>query len=537
MKLTVGKRIVLGFSVVLAITAALGGLAYSRLIAVDVLAKQIAADSLPGIYISGQIEAQAREGFTDVVQHLISADAQQMRQSEADIAAASAAVDELMAKYDKGVHTPQARERFAALKAATTEYRSARTAALQISQENKGEEVEGKLLAELTVLFRKYTTAASALAEFHRDAGEEASTRIVSTVNTAVTVIIIGLGTAILAGTVISFFIIRGTNRILTRLASALGDGSSQVASASSQVSASSQSLAQGASEQAAALEETTSALEEMASMTKRNADTATQARALSLHAHSAAEKGSDAMNRMSEAVNAIEKSATQTAKIIKVIDEIAFQTNLLALNAAVEAARAGEAGKGFAVVAEEVRNLAIRSAEAAKSTAVLIEESVTSARSGVGISAEAAKTLGEITTANSKMNSLIGEIAAASQEQSQGIGQVNVAVGEMDKVTQQNAANAEESAAAAEELSSQAEQLNGVVRELVQLVGGAIQRSQGRSSTARPHLSPSQHRRLASRVSRVTPPHGNSSPASRIPLDQDERADAGDFSEFNSAA
>jgi methyl-accepting chemotaxis protein len=242
-------------------------------------------------------------------------------------------------------------------------------------------------------------------------------------------------------------------------------------------------------SQQEAGLEETSSSLEEMSSMTKRNADNAQQANSLAGEAHKSASGGAEAMGRMSTAIADIQKSSDETAKIIKVIDEIAFQTNLLALNAAVEAARAGEAGKGFAVVAEEVRNLAMRSAEAAKNTSTLIEESVKNSNNGVDIATEVVKVLDEIVGSVSKTTELVGEISAASQEQAQGIDQVNTAVSQMDKVTQQNAANAEESASAAEELSAQAEQMNDAVQELMALVGGTTAqtidtRTEGRTRT-----------------------------------------------------
>ena len=291
----------------------------------------------------------------------------------------------------------------------------------------------------------------------------------------AMTKISITIGLFSVAGLmVVVFMIARAISNPLNRISSMMSEGADQVASASGQVSAASQSLAEGATEQAASLEETSSSLEEMASMTKQNADNAQQANALAVQAKKAADEGSEAMERMNHAINDIQKSSDQTAKIIKVIDEIAFQTNLLALNAAVEAARAGEAGKGFAVVAEEVRNLAMRSAEAAKNTSSLIEESVKNSNNGVEMVDEVAKKLTEITSTIAKVNDLVSEISAASNEQAQGIDQINQAVSQMDKVTQGNAANAEESASASEEMSAQASQMKDMVGELVAVIRGA---------------------------------------------------------------
>jgi len=350
----------------------------------------------------------------------------------------------------------------------------------------------------------------------------QTSSRAATALANASLTIIIGLAVGVAVGIALAILITRGITHSITRISATLDSGSQQTSSAAGQVSSSSQSLAQGASEQAAALEETTSALEEMSAMTRKNAATAQQAANLSHEAQNSAAKGNDAMNKMSTAINDIQQSAAQTAKIIKVIDEIAFQTNLLALNAAVEAARAGEAGKGFAVVAEEVRNLARRSAEAAKSTAAMIEESVTNARNGVTIAVEVGKNLEEITTAATKVNSLVGEIAAASKEQSQGIDQVNTAIAQMDKVTQSNAAAAEESAAAAEELSSQSVQLGEIVKDLAAMVGSVNQghtHAPGTPPTTRvgtPSRKTSNHSAVASAKKAF---------ASMIPLDDQEPA------------
>jgi len=287
-------------------------------------------------------------------------------------------------------------------------------------------------------------------------------------------VLLLCLGAAaIVVGAAVGIWIARSIVTSLKKVIDALYEGAEQTTSAAGQVSAASQSLAQGSSEQAASIEETTSSVEEMASMTRQNAAGANQAKDLAGAARASSDKGAEAMGRMSSAIADIKKSSEDTSKIVKTIDEIAFQTNLLALNAAVEAARAGEAGKSFAVVAEEVRNLAQRSAEAARTTASLIEQSVSSASNGVQIGDEVTEVFGEIAEGSRKVNDLVGEIAAACNEQAQGIEQINVAVGQMDTVTQQNAANAEESASAAEELSSQAEGLNRMVVELRSLTGG----------------------------------------------------------------
>ncbi len=233
-----------------------------------------------------------------------------------------------------------------------------------------------------------------------------------------------------------------------------------QVVTGARQVSDSSQSLSRAATESASSLEEITASMHELTSQTNLNAENATQANQLATQARINAEMGNREMGNMVRAMAEINEAATSISKIIKAIDEIAFQTNLLALNAAVEAARAGKHGKGFTVVAEEVRNLAQRSAAAAKETAEMIEGSIKKTEAGAKIAEGTSKALDEIVTGSIKVTDLIGEIASASREQAEGIGQVNQGLSQVDQVTQQVTASAEESASASEELSGQSLQL-----------------------------------------------------------------------------
>ncbi|HBF39107.1 MAG TPA: hypothetical protein DDW50_17540 [Firmicutes bacterium] len=290
-----------------------------------------------------------------------------------------------------------------------------------------------------------------------------------------VSIILLG-AVAIVGGTMVAFIITRSITKPMNSIASRIGEGAQQVAAASGQLSASAQQLSQGSTEQVAAIEETSFTLQESASMMEQNTANTKQAAGLSEKAKKSADKGSAEMQEMLDSIREIKNSSDQISKIIKVIDDIAFQTNILALNAAIEAARAGQAGMGFAVVAEEVRNLAGRSAQAAKDTTAIIETNIELSVKGVAVANKVRQALDEITGQSNKVSELMGEIAAASQEQVQGIDQVSKAMTQVGTVTQQNAANAEESASAAEELNAQAESMRKIVLELSTLVDGSAE-------------------------------------------------------------
>jgi methyl-accepting chemotaxis protein len=419
-------------------------------------------------------------------------------------------------------------EQLASIKEAAGQYRAAMSAMLD------------NMLAQAEIGV-KSTATGNAVLELARAtaiAGMEGMSRIsketVSSLSTASTLMLIGLGLAMVMGALLSFFITRSITRPIHAVINGLSEGAGQVASASGQVATSSQSLAEGASQQAAALEETSSSLEEMSSMTKTNADNAAQANSLMSESKALVDRANQAMGQLTNSMAEISAAGEQTGRIIKTIDEIAFQTNLLALNAAVEAARAGEAGAGFAVVAEEVRNLAIRAAEAAKNTAGLIEGTIKKTKEGSQLVALTNEAFTEVAVSAAKVAELVAEIAAASSEQAQGIEQVNNAATEMDKVTQQNAANAEESASASEELSAQAETMQGFVKDLANLAGsgggkGRKDRSSSRLLGSR-RGAPDKVRALPAPAARRGAPSGLGGNQARneaekaIPLDDDFR-------------
>jgi methyl-accepting chemotaxis protein len=297
--------------------------------------------------------------------------------------------------------------------------------------------------------------------------------RMQSQVATAIGLIVGSAVGALIVGLLVSMLLVRSLTRTLNRLISGLGDSSDQVAAASSQVSSASQSLATGSAEQAASLEETTASLEELAATVKQNSLNAGECNQLVVQTQEKTREVHKSIRATKEFMATIATSGERVKKIIKNIDEIAFQTNLLALNAAVEAARAGQAGAGFAVVADEVRGLAMRAAEAAKSTNELIGETARQIELGSAQIQETLAKFYEMGDSAKKVNSLVGEIADASKEQALGIDHLNQAMQEIDRVVQQNAATAEESASAAAQLQAQAERLREIVGEMDVLVQG----------------------------------------------------------------
>jgi methyl-accepting chemotaxis protein len=529
--MTIGKQITSGFGVAVAITIGLGLFSYSRLNTIDHAVAKVMDDSVPSCAVLKEIDSSTQEERGFILLRAVAVEPQQIAQLEKSLGESQANVEKDMAAYEPLQDPGEDTENFTALKGLFAKWNTVKDQMLALAREGKGKEAGALYMTSGWSEFEEFGSELDKMNTFNQKAADESTVLAKDTISSSQHGVEIGIGVSVICVATLATIIILSTKRSLMKLANALSTGAEQVASASSQVSSASQSLAQGASESAASLEETSSSLEEISSMTRKNADTAHQASVLSTEAKTVSDKGNAAMIKMSAAIASIEKSAMETAKIVKTIDEIAFQTNLLALNAAVEAARAGEAGKGFAVVAEEVRNLAMRSAEAAKNTAGLIEGSVQNAKNGVVIADQVAAVLAEITTASGKVNLLVSEIAAASSEQSQGVNQVNQAIQQMDKVTQSNAAAAEESAASAEELNGQSEQFRTVVGDLRKLVSGSTPVSKTDSKKPAPKRTPTSRPEHSKAI-------GTHKPApSHDPFPMNEPTDDKDYSEFNVAA
>ncbi len=479
-RLTVGKRLVLGFGILLVLSIAMGVTGY------------YSAESIS----EGSIAAFRNLLKTDaaVLEYSLRAraDVLGLRRFEKDIFL-NIDSKETVAKYleswkkekehliarlndvEEAATLDQDKKNVGVMKASLVSYEKGFQEVLDRIREGKI-----KTPQEANTAISSHKDVIHALEQATKDFSSESSKKMAATeneirrlANRAKRTASILMVVSVLLGTLSCIVVIRGITRLLKNIIATLNTGAGQVSVSAGQVSSASQQLAQGTSEQAASIEETSSSLEEMAAMTRQNAENATHADQLMAATSKIMSTADQSMARLTTSMNHITKASEETSKVIKTVDEIAFQTNLLALNAAVEAARAGEAGAGFAVVANEVRNLALRAADAAKNTASLIEGTMVKIEEGSGLVQTTNADFSRVATSVGKMSELIGEITAASAEQSQGIEQINRAVCEMDKVVQQNAASAEESAAASEELSAQAEQLKGVAFVLSAMVGG----------------------------------------------------------------
>ncbi len=463
------------FAVVAAITCAVGFANYALSRVGKERTSRLVQDNLPALQALTRLEAATLGYHAANTEFVLAKDEAAMAVKAKTAGEFVQKIAAELATLDRLVPGPEARALSEGFRAALGGYNEA-VARLQAAL--KASEFEKAMsILDVDVAKRKVAleAALAAVGDHHFRLSGEAGAAVSAAVERNLRISLLCGATAvgvILCAAGFVQFISWRTSRTFAVQLDVLAAGSEQVQQGAATLTSGSQSLADGSSQQAASLEETGASLTEMASMTQRNSESAQSAKATAATARETADRGAAQMQAMQAAMDAIHGASVEITKILKTIDEIAFQTNILALNAAVEAARAGEAGLGFAVVAEEVRNLAQRSAQAAKETALKIEDSVNKSRQGVTISGEAQASFAAIQQQVRQLDALVSEIASSSAEQSDGIAQINGAVSQMDQVTQSNAANAEETAAAAEELNGQAQALREAVAALRLLVG-----------------------------------------------------------------
>jgi methyl-accepting chemotaxis protein len=503
--LKIGVRLAAGFGVVMLLTAALILIMLERLTSIDAMTKDITQSLWVKAEAANTINLMTRANARRTMELFITADKQQTADLYRKIDANKKAIDDALAVLDQLVFSEEGKQLVARVKQARTVYVTSFTRVVALLEADKRDEavalMHDETLPALDALQERIAASVALQQKLVQSGGAETAHTIVS----ARTLMMVLGAAALLLGAAFAYGITRSitrplriavkaaqtvaagdlTGRIevrsndetgallralkemnesLMRIVGEVRGGTDTIVTASNQIASGNLDLSARTEQQASSLEETASSMEQLTSTVRQNADNARQASQLAVSASGIALKGGTVVSQVIDTMNGINASSRKIADIIGVIDGIAFQTNILALNAAVEAARAGEQGRGFAVVASEVRNLAQRSAAAAKEIKVLITDSVEKVDLGTRLVDQAGATMEEIVESIKHVTDIVSEISAASQEQTAGIEQINQAVGQMDQVTQQNAALVEEAAAAAASLQDQAGNLAQVV-------------------------------------------------------------------------
>ncbi|WP_426193184.1 methyl-accepting chemotaxis protein [Massilia sp. DWR3-1-1] len=551
LNLKISRKLILNSSLILAMTAALGLFAIVQLRAVNASTEDVVNNSMPSAILSSAINTDTSNFRILELQHVSSFDAAAIPVIDKKIATLGAAIDARRTAYIKLIASPEEKKLFDTFSASWNAYLVESKKLLELSSSSKSTEAMVLLNGASQTLFDTASADLLKLVELNDKGGKTAGEHAAQVYGTARAAIFAGIGVALVLGLVMAVWIARLVSAPLVRaldvartvaagdltshievkstdetgmLMAALKDmnasllkivgevrmGTDTIATASSQISAGNLDLSSRTEQQASSLEETASSMEELTSTVKQNADNARQATQLAQTASTIAVKGGTVVSQVVTTMGSINASSKKIVDIISVIDGIAFQTNILALNAAVEAARAGEQGRGFAVVASEVRNLAQRSAAAAKEIKQLIGASVEQVDIGALLVDQAGATMTEIVDSVRRVTDIMSEIAAASQEQTMGIEQINEAITQMDEVTQQNAALVEEAAAAAGALQDQAQVLLQAV-SVFELGSAALPTPatprpaalvpQARPAAAPPRSTPAPARRIASKA------------------------------------
>ena len=541
--LKVGARLGAGFAAVLLLLLVMVGVCATRLGAMHAESEQMINNRYPKVLAVSTIKDNLNEIARRMRNTLIMSDREEIARELTTIIEDKRVIAEKLDYIDKHIVSPRGRELFNLLLSVRATYFVSQESFLKLIADNRFEEAKILLLSQLRPQQLAYFKALDDFADYQKAMMEKSGKSVTEAYASSITIMSVIALFGVLMGAAIAWAITRSITRPLNqavlvaqtvaagdltseiivnstdetgRLLQALKDmndslrkivgevrlGTDTIATASSQIATGNLDLSSRTEQQASSLEETASSMEELTSTVKQNADNAKQANSLVLSASAVALKGGTVVAEVVDTMGSINESSRKIVDIISVIDGIAFQTNILALNAAVEAARAGEQGRGFAVVAAEVRNLAQRSAAAAKEIKTLIGDSVDKVEVGAKLVDQAGATMQEIVDSVKRVTDIMSEITAASVEQNDGIEQINQAITQMDEVTQQNAALVEEAAAAAQSLQDQAANLSQVVSVFNLGVGHATRLTTSSARHATGHHAPAAppHKSVAAR-------------------------------------
>ncbi|MGC9945066.1 MAG: methyl-accepting chemotaxis protein [Bryobacteraceae bacterium] len=476
--MTIGKKISLLYALPAALALAVGGVSIINLRLMHGVIEKLATDSLPGTYSIGRLSGIAKDVRGGIRGHITSGKQADKLKADADLTALEQTLHQEIKEYEKSISSVQDRELFASVAGKFDTLLRSADGIRPLSMAGKTEDALRNFRAETMPAYQQVQKAIEEVYAFKRQDGNGNADQAVSSARNAERILWVLFTFSALFCAWLAWFVVHDMHRTLHPVIHELSAASVELGGATQHIAASSDSLAQGATEQAASLEETSAASEEIHSMTQQNLKKSRDAARIMAETAAAAGNASQELERTMAFMEEMDAASGKVAKIIQVIDAIAFQTNILALNAAVEAARAGEAGMGFAVVADEVRNLAQRSAQAANDTAELIHSSIGKSKEGCARIKRIFGDVREMSGSADRAKTMVDEVSAASAEQARGIEQISKAISQMDQITQRTAANAEESASIGHQLSAHKESLFAAVESL-RLMAGASARQE----------------------------------------------------------